>query len=68
MNSSEFLDRVKRYARGNGLECRFDRAHGKGSHGRLHLGSRFTTVKRGEIGPGLLAAMLKQLNIDKREF
>ena len=31
-------------------------------------GSRFTTVKRGELGKGMLTAMLRQLNIDRREF
>lgn len=35
---------------------------------RLHIGNRFTTVPRKEIGPGLLAAMLNDLNIDKKEF
>ena len=46
----------------------FDPAHGKGSHGRLHVGSRFTTVKQGELSRGLVAAMLRQLNIDREDF
>ena len=39
---------------------------GKGSHARLYVGDRFTTLKdrRKEIGPGLLRAMLRQLEID----
>jgi hypothetical protein len=32
------------------------------------VGERFTTVQRGELKPGVLAAMLRQLNIDRREF
>ena len=68
MDRTEFIWRVKRYARKTGQRCRYDPRHGKGSHGRLHLGNRFTTVPRKEIGKGLLAAMLKDLDIDKEEF
>jgi len=46
----------------------FEATHGKGSHGRLFVGEHFTTVKRSEIQPGLLGAMLKQLNIRKEDF
>lgn len=48
----------------------FEPGHGKGSHGRLHYGTRFTTLKdrRKEIGPGLLSAMLKQLGLDKSDL
>ena len=43
---------------------------GKGSHGRLFFGSRFTTLKdlRKEIGVGLLKAMCAQLGITKEEL
>ena len=68
MNSREFVRRARRYARETGQAFRFDSAHGKGSHGRLYIGSRFTTVKRGELSRGMLAAMLRQLDIDQREF
>ena len=68
MDNNEFHSRVKRYAKRNGLDCRFEPTEGKGSHGRLYLGSRFTTLKRGEIGPGLLSAMLRQLGIQKKDF
>ena len=49
-------------------EFHFDPARGKGSHGRLYIGARFTTVQRGELSKGMLAAMLRQLRIDQREF
>ena len=64
----EFIRRSKRYARKMGLKYLYDPRHGKGSHGRIHLGRRITTVPRKEIGKGLLAAMLKDLNIDKEDF
>jgi mRNA interferase HicA len=48
----------------------FDKGHGKGSHGRLYYGDRFTTLKdrKKEIGPGLLSAMLQQLGLTKRDL
>ena len=65
---AEFLRRVRRYAKKRRLEYRFDRRHGKGSHGRVHVGRRFTTVSRRELGKGLLAAMMKDLGIDQEDF
>jgi predicted RNA binding protein YcfA (HicA-like mRNA interferase family) len=48
----------------------FDRSRGKGSHGRLYYGDRFTTLKdrKKEIGPGLLKAMLDQLGLTKADL
>lgn len=68
LNGREFTRRAKRYARRAGLEFRFDRSEGKGSHGRLYVGGRCTTVKRAEISKSLLHAMLKELKIEKGEF
>lgn len=68
MNGREFTRRAKRYAKKAGLEFRFDRSEGKGSHGRLYVGGRCTTVKRAEISRALLHAMLKELKIDRGEF
>ncbi len=49
---------------------RFEARRGKGSHGRLYYGSRFTTVKdrRKEIGVGLLNAMLGQLGLTRADI
>jgi hypothetical protein len=65
MNGAEFIRRVQRRARAAGVPVRLDLRHGKGSHGRLYYGARFTTVKdrRQEIGKGLLHAMLRQLGL-----
>ncbi|MDE0217861.1 MAG: hypothetical protein OXJ90_01225 [Spirochaetaceae bacterium] len=68
MNGTEFLRRIRRYAKKRRLEYRFDRRHGKGSHGRVHVGGRFITVARRDLGKGLLAAMLKDLEIDQEDF
>ena len=54
--------------RKTGQEFRFDPSHGKGSHGRLYISDRFTTVQRGELSRAMLAAMIRQLGIKKEEF
>ena len=68
MNGREFVRRARRYARKTGRDFRFDPRQGKGSHGTLHVGNRRTTVPYKEIGSGLLAAMLKDLNIARKDF
>ena len=64
----EFIRRAKRYARKTGRDFRLDARRGKGSHARLHIGARFTTLRQGELPKGVLAAMLRQLGIDRKEF
>ena len=63
----EFIKKVRTLGKTNGVAVRFVETHGKGSHGRLYYGERFTTVKdrKKEIGTGLLAAMMKQLGIEQ---
>jgi mRNA interferase HicA len=53
-----------------GIAVSVDSGHGKGSHGRLYYGNRFTTLKdrRKEVGPGLLGAMLGQLGLMKADL
>ena len=68
VNGGQFVRRARRYARRNGLEFGFDPNRGKGSHGKLTIGQRSTIVQHGEIPRGTLAAMLKQLEIDRQEF
>ena len=65
MNGTEFVKCVRRLGHKNKITVRFESRPGKGSHGRLYYGSRFTTVKdrKKEIGKGLLHAMLNQLGI-----
>lgn len=68
MNGTEFIKRAKKLAKEQGIECRFEKKRGKGSHGTLYYGDKKTTVKHSEIGKGLLSAMLKQLGIKPDEF
>ena len=70
MNGYEFIKRAKRYGKDRNLLVEFVARHGKGSHGRLYVGQRFTTMKdrKKEIGPGLYRAMLSQLDINPEDF
>lgn len=70
MNGSEFIKRIKRYGKASGLSVRFEAKRGKGSHGTIYLGRRFTIVKdrKKEIGSGLLSGMLGDLGINPKDF
>ena len=65
MTGAEFIRKIRKLGRRNGVEVRFESREGKGSHGRLYYGDRFTTVKdrKKEISKGLLLAMLDQLGL-----
>ena len=69
MTGDEFVRRVRRMGGERGVAVRFESRAGKGSHGRLYYGERFATVKdrRKEIGAGLLAAMLRQLGLNRED-
>ena len=68
MNGREFVRRTRRYARRHGLEFSFDPSRGKGSHGEVQVGGFRTIVQHGEIKRNTLLDMLKDLQIDRREF
>jgi mRNA interferase HicA len=70
VNGHEFERRIRKIGRRRGVMTAFDPGHGKGSHGRLYYGDRFTTLKdrRKEIGPGLLKAMIDQLGLTRDDL
>ena len=70
MKGDEFVRRVRRVGRERKVAVRLESRAGKGSHGRLYYGERFTTIKdrRKEIGAGLLAAMLRQLGLRREDL
>jgi mRNA interferase HicA len=65
MKGAEFVRRVRRLGRKSGVAVTFDRERGKGSHGTLYYGHRFTVVRnlKDELKKGTLHAMLKQLGL-----
>lgn len=68
MNGDQFIRQARKWAKANGLPYRVESSRGKGGHQTFYLCDRLTVVKTGEIGTGLLMAMLKQLDIPKGEF
>ena len=70
MTGAEFVRRVQRLGRSRGIAVRFSTRQGKGSHGRLYYGRKFTTVKdrKKEISAGLQARMLAQLGLSKEDI
>jgi mRNA interferase HicA len=67
MDGKEFKKRLKRLAKIKEIHF-VETRQGKGSHSRVYFGEKFTTVKNGEIGDGLLNSMCKQLDITKQEL
>ena len=55
--------------RRRGVHVHLEPRRGKGSHGRLYYGDRFTTIKdrKKELSASLLAEMLAQLELSKEE-
>lgn len=69
MNRDQFLRNLRAYCRSSGLPAPvFEGHHGKGGHGRIYVGDRFTTARSGEIGKGLHRAMLGQLGLPPDAF
>ena len=70
MTGAEFIRRVRAVGRTRGVEVYFRSRQGKGSHGRLYYGKRFTTVKdqKKEISRSLLATMPRQLGLSAKDI
>lgn len=70
MNGAAFIRRVRQIGKERSVDVHFERRQGKGSHGRLYYGSRFTTIKdrKKELGKGLRHAMIQQLKLKPEDF
>ena len=66
----EFIRRIRRLGRLTGTPVEFVAEHGKGSHGRLYYGERFTTAtdRNNELRTGLVAKMLRDLGLTQRDL
>jgi hypothetical protein len=62
MNRDQFLTRLQKYARKNNLPFHLDKKKGNGSHYRLKLGDKITTVQQ-ELNPTRIERLLKQLGL-----
>ena len=65
MTGNEFIHKVKKLGRKNDVMVQFVARRGKGSHGTLLYGPRFTIVRnpKDELKTGTLHAMLGQLGL-----
>lgn len=70
MKGSEFLKKIKKLGREQGVEVRLESRRGKGSHSTLFYGERFTIIRnlKDELKTGTYQAMLKQLGIDEKDI
>lgn len=70
MKGSEFVRRVRKVGKRRGVTVEFLPERGKGSHGLLYFGTRFTVVRnlKDELKTGTLHAMLKQLGLSLQDL
>jgi hypothetical protein len=64
MKREQFLRALRREAKAAKLDFRIDKTVGKGSHYRVHLGNRASTVKSGELKPGYIKLIRRQLGLE----
>lgn len=68
MTDREFLRRLRRYARRQGLDVQYLPGRGKGSHAGIWLGKRRSFLPRGELRVGTLHSILRDLRIPQGDF
>jgi len=70
VNGNDFLRKLRRLGKAQGVKVIYDAKSGKGSHGRVYYGRAFTTIKdkKKEIGSGLLIKMLSDLQLNKDDL
>jgi mRNA interferase HicA len=70
MTGNELLRKLRRLARRRGLTFLYEGRPGKGGHGRIYMGDRFTTVPAltHEISPGLLSKIPRDLGLTRRDL
>lgn len=64
MKRDALIRELRQIARKNGVEFRVVESRGKGSHYQVYYGDRTTTIKSGEMRPGYVSLIRKQLGID----
>jgi mRNA interferase HicA len=70
VKGAEFVRRIRKIGRKRGVAVELVPERGKGSHGLLYFGTRFTVVRdlKDELKTGTLHAMLKQLGLTPKDF
>ena len=70
MKGSEFVRKLKKLGHTKNIDVRIIQRRGKGSHSTLFYGNKFTIIctLKNELKSGTLKEMLKQLNIDEKDW
>lgn len=70
MKGSEFIRKVEKAGKANGVIVRFVSRRGKGAHGTLFYGGKFTIVSslKKELKSGTFHAMLSQLGLRESDL
>jgi mRNA interferase HicA len=70
MKGSELVRRLRKLGRQQGIAVEFVPERGKGSHGTLYFGERFTILRdlKDELKTGTLHAVLKQLGLTLQDL
>lgn len=69
MKREQLLAAIRKWCRKNEVSYVIDTVAGKGSHMRVFIGAeKSTTIKSGELPPGYVDLVLKQLGIPKRDI
>lgn len=63
MKREALIRAIRRYARKRGLTFEIDAGGGKGSHYRIRLGARVTTVQSGELSPLHVERICRQIDV-----
>lgn len=65
MRGNEFIRKIKKLGRKNGIYVKFVPRRGKGSHDTLFYGEKFTIVRnpKDELKTGTIHAMIEQLGL-----
>jgi hypothetical protein len=64
MKRERFLQLLRKEAREQKKEFRVDKVAGKGSHYRVYLGSKFSTVQSGDLTPLMMRTIRRQLGLE----
>jgi hypothetical protein len=65
MKRSQLLRQLRRFCRKNGRSVSVDYTMGKGSHARITVDGKTTTIKAGDLSPAYIALLLKQLGVPR---
>lgn len=63
MRREQLLQELRKAAKRDGKAFEVFENKGKGSHYRVQFGDRFTTVKSGEMTPGYVRLIRRQLGV-----